>query len=331
MGALVSVVIVVFIMSTNSYAGWDRYKELYVQDDGRVIDKANQSITHSEAIGYTLYFAFKFNDDKTFDKVYQWYKNNMPLNEKGLVPWKWGEKYDGKWGILDFNNASDGDMWIAYALLLMSERRNDSLMLKEAKNLIIAMRENVIFNFYNKNFFLPGGVGFVHDEYIVVNPSYYRFDIFKKFATVDHSKWMDLHNDGIWLLERTKFGSLDLPSDWVSIDKDLIVAPAVNNTFGYDAIRIGLNILDSGIKQEKQDQLLLPWKRYIKMMEVAGIPLGVVSLDKGTIDLYNYGFGHLAIYSKIYYLPFFAEKKQKLMQKRQEDYYAFALYLFSRF
>lgn len=310
------------------HADWSEYKSRFIQNDGRVIDKKNGNITHSEAIGYTLYFAYRFQDDKTFDKVYDWYQHNLSKNSYGLISWNWGEDSHHNWGILDHNNATDGDIWIAYDLLLMSQKRGDSQLKTEALSLIKAIKKHLIVEYKDRLFLLPGAEGFKKRDYLILNPSYYRFDIFKAFSRVDEREvWERLSKDGEWLLHNTLFSSLKLHSDWIKIDKNLTTKPAKNMSFGYDAIRIPLNIMQSTIPTKKD--LLQNYKNYVEMMRNGLQPLGTVSLQKGSISLYDFCYGHLAIYDMIASKPLFTQKIKNMMQEDKENYYAYALYIFT--
>lgn len=320
--------LLIVLLSVSLSADWNEYKSRFIQNDGRVIDKKNGNITHSEAIGYTLYFAYRFNDDKTFDKVYNWYKNNLHKNKYDLVSWKWGEKSHHKWGILDHNNATDGDLWIAYDLLLMAQKREDTQLKAEAFSLMEAIKEHLVVTYGGKLFLLPGKEGFKKREHIVLNPSYYRFDILEAFSTVeDTGPWRALARDGEWLLHQAVFSPLKLHSDWITIDENLTVKPAQNKIFGYDAIRIPLNIIQSNLSTKTT--LLQSYKSYVNMMREGLLPLGTVNLEKGTISLYDYCYGHLAIYDKLATQPLFADKLKSMIEEDKDNYYAYTLYLFT--
>jgi len=320
----------IVLLSLSLQADWSEYKSRFIQNDGRVIDKKNANITHSEAIGYTLYFAYKFNDDKTFDKVYAWYHHNLVKNCYGLISWEWGENSHHNWGVLDHNNASDGDIWIAYDLLLMAQKRDDNQLKAEALSLMSAIKKHLIIKYKDKLFLLPAKEGFKKKDHIILNPSYYRFDIFEAFSTIDAAgPWKRLSRDGEWLLHRAVFSSLKLPSDWITIDKNLTVKSAKNRSFGYDAIRIPLNIMQSTIPTKTN--LLQSYKNYVDMMRGGLVPLGTVALQKGTISLYDFCYGHLAIYDMLLSKPIFAKKIKNMMQEDEDNYYAYALYLFTTF
>jgi endoglucanase len=316
------------LISTSLHADWAEYKHRFIQKDGRVIDKSNQHITHSEAIGYTLYFAYIYHDDETFERVYTWYKTHLPKNTNGLISWKWGKDKSGNWRILDKNNASDGDLWIAYDLLLMAERKHDLSLQKEARLLIEAIKSHLVIEYQNRLFLLPAKDGYLKQKHITVNLSYYIFTIFEKFKKIDpEGPWDVLLKDGKWLLDQSRFSVLQLPADWINIDENLTITPSKNKSFGYDAIRIPLNIMYSSL--ENKSKLMQPYIRYVDMMTAGESILGTVALETGDIHLYDFCFGHLAIYNMISKNKIFTQKLEQLIQSERENYYAYALYLFS--
>lgn len=308
---------------------WTGYKERFIQADGRVIDKKNNNITHSEAIGYTLYFAYKFKDNKAFDSVYAWYRANMPTNQYGLTPWVWGKDRFNQWRILDTNNATDGDMWIAYSLLLMGERRRDYAMIDAGKKLVTAIKKHLIVFVKDRVFLLPGKEGHESDDGIFLNLSYYHFDVLEVFfKNTQDSIWQKLSTDAEWLLHQSQFSVLQLHSDWIIIDNTLSIHNARNKMFGYDAIRIPFNIAKSNLATKKK--LLIPYKNFVNMMQNE-IPFGTVSLEDGTITLYDYCFGHLAVYNYLSEDKRFEKRLKKMMMEDKNNYYAYALYLFTTF
>ncbi|MEQ5261408.1 glycosyl hydrolase family 8, partial [Morganella morganii] len=42
------------IQAADTQTGWQQFKERYIKDDGRVIDSANNNISHSEGQGYGM-------------------------------------------------------------------------------------------------------------------------------------------------------------------------------------------------------------------------------------------------------------------------------------
>lgn len=323
--------IFILLLKTVLMADWNEYKALFIAHDGRVIDKRNDHITHSEAVGYALYLAYKNDDIKTFNKVYRWYKNNLKKNDAGLIPWKWGEDDKGKWHILDHNSATDGNLWIAYDNLLMYEHTSDINYKNEALELIQSIKEHLILKMNGSTFLIPAENGYSNEEYIEINLSYYLFFIFDKFKEYDNDiLWATLKNDGIALLKKAKFTSLELPSDWIRVmKKDHTITLGRNNHFAYDAIRIPFNIIKSDLPDKKE--LLTPYIKLLEAMKQLETVFGVIDLKDGLISIHNYAYAQLSIYNMI---DTYANDKRsfekKLIQMRkenQDDYYSYSIYL----
>jgi len=317
------------------YASWDEYKARFLTEDGRVIDKKNCDISHSEAVGYAMYLAIKNDDMQSFEKIHTWYQNNLMKNKFGLISWKWGKDKRGEWHVLDKNNASDGDLWIAYDNLLAYELTKNEKYKIEALDLMKNIKEKLLLKNKDHIYLLPGYYGYDREEVFEVNLSYYLFFIFDKFFELDHDPvWKKLKTDGIALLYSARCTPLHLHADWIEIEKkSQKISLSKNHMFGYDAIRIPLNILMSDIGIENQKKLLQPYKNYIDAMKKMQTLFGVSDLKKGTISIYNYGYVHLSVYNKIdnyfYKEHSFTEALEKLKRERKDDYYSYSLYLIS--
>ncbi len=333
--------IITLSVTANLYAlslqndSWQEYKDKFIQKDGRVIDYMNADITHTEAIGYALYFSQHFNDKKTFSLIYTWYKNNIKINEHNLPGWKWGKAEDDSWKMLDLNSASDANLWIAYSLLLMDNKEENKRYKNEADFLLKNIKLSQIKKVNSKFYLLPGENGFLNKNTLVLNPSYMLFEIFEYLAKYENAKiWQELIESSQELLQKERFSKLQLNPDWLILDikSDKFSLDKEKPTFSYDAIRIPLNIMRSSLPSNEKKKLLEPYINYVFMMRYN--TLGSVDLDAGTISIYDLSFGHLAIYLKIakqYNLDtsIIDAELKKRMKKEHENYYAYSLYLFT--
>jgi len=331
---MLSRVVSVFLLLTLCLnASWVEYKARYIEADGRVIDRMNSDITHSEGVGYAMYFALKNNDIECFKKIHNWYKNNLAINKYNLIGWKWGRDKADRWHMLDTNNATDGDLWIAYDNLLAFEITKDLRYKEEGVKLIKSIKQNLLLKNNNHLYLLPGKVGFEDDESFEVNLSYYLFFVFDKFMQYDNTKiWQKLKQDGIALLYDSRFSTLKLNANWIKIDKKSgKISLSRDNSFGFDALRIPYNILKSDIKNK--ESLLLPYKRYVDAMRDAKVVFGVSELKSGNISLYNYSYAQLCIYGMIeryyYHKNSFEEEINRLKRQNKNDYYSYSIYLFT--
>lgn len=132
--------------ASNQYYVW--YSDGDWFKDGDADDKI--AITVSEAHGYgmviTALMAGKDKDAKTyFDGMYRYFREHPSSNNKDLMAWRQGLK-DGK--IIDIsgaNSATDGDMDIAYSLILAHKQwgSNGAInYIAEAKKVINAIMKD---------------------------------------------------------------------------------------------------------------------------------------------------------------------------------------------
>ena len=322
-----------FLIVSSLNASWSEYKAYFIAQDGRIIDRVNNNITHSEGVGYAMYFAIKNKDIKCFTKVHTWYQNNLLKNQFGLISWEWGKDKNNSWHVLDKNNATDGDLWIAYDNLLAYELTKENAYKQEALELISKIKQHLILKHNTKVYLLPAKSGFEDTNSFEINLSYYLFFIFDKFLEYDKDEiWKQLKKDGIDLLYKARFSTLNLNADWIKIDKKTDqISLSRNHLFGFDAIRIPYNILKSDIKNKKK--LLLPYKNYVDGMKQSKVIFGVSDLKNGTISIYNYSFAHLSIYNMIdecfHNTRSFTQNIKKLQRQHKNDYYSYSIYLFS--
>lgn len=89
----------------------------------------------SEGQGYGMEIAaMNPNGDKaTFDRLYRYYLDNREMGSE-LMSWR-QIKRDGKWHY-DNNSATDGDVFIAYSLILAARRWHDETYRHQAVKLI---------------------------------------------------------------------------------------------------------------------------------------------------------------------------------------------------
>ncbi|MFU0840270.1 MAG: hypothetical protein ACFWUJ_17575 [Pseudomonas fragi] len=171
-----------------NWPAWDSYKKAMMSSDGRIIDGSSaQMITTSEGQSYGLFFALLGNDKKSFARILEWTRNNLAGGslEAHLPAWQWGLAKNGKWQILDSNNASDADLWIAYSLL-------------EAGRLwqwpeYVALGQNMLWRSAAQSLrklpglglmLLPGDVGFDNTKGWRLNPSYLPPQLLARFARI---------------------------------------------------------------------------------------------------------------------------------------------------
>ncbi len=253
---------------------WSRYRQRFIQADGRVIDwEANQRTT-SEGQAYALLRAVLANDATTFDKVLKWAENNLRRTRKNGGPtdtlwaWQWGLDAAGKWGTLDGNFASDADIDTIHALLLAHRRwqRLEYRQLAEAK-LQDLWQLATITDSQQRRHLLPGPIGaFRQGDRVTLNPSYFAPYAYRLFGRVDPAHdWLSLVDSGYQVLETSStLSQIGLPSDWIGLNlKTGQVSPLFEtkpgpSQYGFDATRVWWRLaIDAAAFKEARAQQYL--------------------------------------------------------------------------
>ncbi len=320
---------------------WSLFKKRFIQDDGRVIDRMNQDFTHSEAVGYTLFFALSYDDQETFNKVHRWMTNNLKKNEYGLYGWKWGKAASGKWRMLDMNNASDGDMWIAASLLLAHKKYAKQEYLEDGLALLKAIRDNLIITADDGiSYLLPARDGFIKGKTLTLNPSYLILHLFKQFGDYDSGKktvWLKLYDDAKKVLIKSRFGCFQIHPDWVEVDmhSGAVSLNEEKTLFSYDAIRVPLFVSYAGkiYDDPELETVLVGYYKLNKVYELIGNVTQPVDLKDVNMSLQPASFGFRAVFSCLTKgmcrqgdagWPSLRE-----LENAKKNYYSFSLLLFA--
>ena len=275
---------------------WATYRDRFIADDGRVRDTANKDISHTEGQGSAMLFAQAFDDRATFDRVWRWTQDKLRRPDSALFAWRWdpNNKSDP---VADSNNASDGDILIAWALSLAASRWHDRDYAQEARRILAEIRGKLIDRIDGHLVLMPGTDGFkFKDGSVMVNPSYYIFPAFREFSRVDPSPvWPRLRRDGLALLTKARFGPWGLTTDWVTLTAGGAVSPAATLPphFGFDAIRIPLYLVWGGAGTP---QLLSTERRYWDAFAVADRPVPAwIDVTNGSVAPFPAPAGFRAI------------------------------------
>jgi len=228
---------------------WEAYKARFIDASGRVIDDANGNISHSESQGYGLLLAYLAGNKADFDLIWSFTRTALLLRDDGLAVWKWDPS--AKPHVTDINNASDGDILIAYALALAGADWGRNDLVNAARTIIAGIGKSNIADWQGRLILLPGAEGFSSSDRSdgpIVNLSYWVFEAFPKFAALDKSTdWKRLGADGVLLLDGASIGPRSLPTDWMSVKTQLKPAKGFAAEFGYNALRIPLYLMRAGI------------------------------------------------------------------------------------
>jgi endoglucanase len=233
---------------------WKIFCGRFVLPEGRVVDTANGGISHSEGQGWALLCAEQMDDRETFDRLLAWTRRVLARPTDALFAWRF--RPDGPRGgvVDDMNNATDGDLMIAWALLRAGRRWDVPAYTTQGTAIARDVLRLLVREVGDETVLLPGAVGFEQREHIVVNPSYYAFPALRALAqAVPDPTWLRLAADGVGLLRRARFGRWGLPADWLALPRlggRPAPAPGWPARFSYDAVRVPLYLAWAGMGRE---------------------------------------------------------------------------------
>lgn len=220
---------------------WKYFEEHFISGDGRVIDPFQNDISHSEGQGYSMLLAVQYQDKPLFDKLLQWTTNNLQVRRDALSAWGWGKRPNAEWNVIDYNNATDGDVLIAYALIRAGQKWDQKDYTQRAIAIIQSLRTHVAVKLNDRTFLLSGYNGFADDKGLVLNPSYQILSAYQAFADIDDRQfWEKIHQDAQYLLSKADKNTENLPADWVLAEPSgsINIYAAKSTRFSYEAIRV---------------------------------------------------------------------------------------------
>ncbi|OWV67887.1 endoglucanase [Rhizobium sp. R339] len=228
---------------------WSAYKAKFLDASGRIVDNGNGNISHSEGQGYGMLLAYLSASPADFEQIWYFTRTELLLRDDGLAVWKWDPNV--KPHVTDTNNATDGDMLIAYTLALAGTawKRNDYIL--AASRMAQSLLAETVVRTDGRTLLMPGAEGFKaadRDDGPVVNPSYWIYEAIPVMAVLAPSDdWKKLSEDGVALLKTMQFGPRKLPAEWVSLRGQPRPAEGFDAEFAYNAIRIPLYLARGGV------------------------------------------------------------------------------------
>lgn len=225
------------------WPAWDLYKKALLSEDGRIIDHSTaQLISTSEGQSYGLFFALIANDRESFATILDWTRNNLAGGnfDDTLPAWLWGRDPSGQWQVLDDNNASDADLWLAYSLLEAGRLWHVPAYSAQGQSLLWRTAAQSVRKLPGLGvMLLPGDVGFDSPEGWRLNPSYLPPQLLARFAQ-NAPIWAELaRNQHRLLIEGSPKG---FAPDWLfwKATGSWAPAPKEGSSGDYDAIRVYL-------------------------------------------------------------------------------------------
>lgn len=235
--------------ATSAHEEWHSFEQRFVLPEGRVVDNGNRNVSHSEGQGYGLLGALRGDDQVTFDRILAWTMNHLRRPTDALFAWRWQPETSPN--VTDLNNASDGDIHIAWALLEAARQWNSPVYRRLGQAIGRDLLRRCVIQVGPRWVLLPGAFGFQSHARVVVNLSYYAFVALRVIAQhLPDPAWARLEQDGLALIRDSRFGMYQLPSDWLELPRDGgrgEMAQGWPKRFSFDAIRIPLNLCWAGL------------------------------------------------------------------------------------
>lgn len=224
---------------------WAAYRQRFIKPSGRVVDNANKNISHSEGQGYAMIMAVAAEDRETFARLWEFARSHLQVRDDALLAWRWKPGHAKP--VSDKNNASDGDLLIAWALLEAQEAGFGDEY-RAAASAILADLKPLVQNHRRLGPWIrPGSWGFSakdHKGSEIINLSYWVFPALERLTAITGDEtWGALARTGPLYLRYASANRVGLPPDWSSlspIKASVTVSTKFGTDYSYNAIRVPL-------------------------------------------------------------------------------------------
>ncbi|MBR0684088.1 glycosyl hydrolase family 5 [Roseomonas eburnea] len=228
---------------------WAAYRARFVAPEGRVVDTGNDNVSHSEGQGWGLMLAAGFDDRPTFDRLLAWTRRILKRPQDNLHAWRF--RPNAVPAVDDPNNATDGDLYIAWGLLMAHARWRHAPYRAEALAIALDVLRLAQRHLHGQAVLLPGVAGFESAQGTVLNPSYVVLPAYAALhRAAPGAGWDRLARDGLALLRRARFGAWALSPDWVMqpvrANAPLGLPERWPPRFSFDAVRVPLLLAWAG-------------------------------------------------------------------------------------
>lgn len=231
---------------------WLGFRDRFMAREGRIVDSGNHGVSHTEGQGWGMLSAVRADDRTGFDRLRGWTMRTLKRPGDELFSWRF--QPNAARPVDDPNNATDGDLFIAWALLEAGDRWGRREYTMQGRAMARDILRLLVGQAGPYTVLLPGIQGFRREEQVVVNPSYYAFPAIRALAAaVPDPAWLSVAADGVALLREGRFGRWGLPPDWLLIhraDGRLALPADWPPRFSYDAVRVPLYMAWVGLGSE---------------------------------------------------------------------------------
>lgn len=208
----------------------------------------NASETKVESMGWSMIIAAYMGDKTTFDGLYKFYKSK--IQGHGMMAWK-----VTCGGVSDAGSASDGDLDVAFAMVVASWQWGDSYKTEAVK--LINTVKKLIVNCGGTSVIAGGMAGMgTYGGCQETDISYHTPAFFRCFAELTNDEaWNKLAEDSYTLLNNGANQTTGLVPDWQTLAGGQ-ASGGRNHTYGFDACRvpwrIALDYLWNGNEKAKE-------------------------------------------------------------------------------
>jgi endoglucanase len=220
---------------------WEAWRRANLEFSGRVIDGPQNNASHSEGQGYGMILAAAVGDEDSFYRMADWTDQNLAIRPDSLLAWRWEPDVPGR--VADPNNASDGDLFYAWALLRGAERFGEARFARRATEIARDLAAKCIVARPDRPsapILLPAEFGFVTEAGATVNPSYMMPRAMREVAEATGTPELAAAaRSGLDLM--ADIARVQLVPDWVQITTAGLRADERFSTdMGYEALRVPL-------------------------------------------------------------------------------------------
>lgn len=307
---------------------WQKFIDLHYKD-GRIIDYYDQrNITTSEGQSYAMFFALVNNDQKLFSSLLNFTEQELAKGsfEKQLPGWLYGTE-NGKTQLLSNNNAVDSDLWIAYDLIEAARLWKINDYNEKAKQILKNIKENCVFVHPTLGKLLvPGKQGFVKEDYVMLNPSYYPPFLMTRIANFD-PEFKEIYHDTMQAILKAS-GDGYMP-DWVKFDMGGHVIVEKDTIGSWNAIRYYLWVGLTADSDPNKRFLIDHLSRVLQHLKSSRTtPLTINFYDHTINDEGNVGFDACMMVLESERNKNYFKTKIESHTFDQKEYYSHALSLF---
>jgi endoglucanase len=238
--------------SVEARAAVERFFDLYVAPDGRVVRHDQNGDTIGEGQAYAMLMAIATHDRERFETVWRWTREHLQRDD-GLLSHRW---HEGR--VVDRDAAGDADLDAAHALVLAGARFDAPDLRRDGLELAAGiLAEETVEAGGGRRVLVAGPWG--RGEGAWINPSYLSPSGFDALGRASGDRrWRELRLGSAALTGALTARSPGLPPDWARLDpagRPLPSAPpggGAGPRFGFDAVRVPLRWASACDRRERR-------------------------------------------------------------------------------